>query len=106
MSELIVTATNCEPSGTEFVSAIEHSTAPIFATQFHPERPPYEFKNPLIGHSADVMVVSQYLANFVASQARMSDNFFDGGEAEIEAHSVHNYALANNGYGDELYWLP
>jgi gamma-glutamyl hydrolase len=106
MSELIVTATNCDSSGVEFVSAIEHQTAPIFASQFHPERPPYEFKNSLIGHSADVMISSQYFANFLAAQARMSKNSFDGGDAEIEAHSVHNYAINEKGYGDALYWLP
>lgn len=106
MSELVVTATNCDPSGVEFVSAIEHTTAPIFAAQFHPERPPYEFKNSLIGHSADVMVASQFFANFIATQARMSSNTFDGGDSEIEAHSVHNFALVNSGYGDALYWLP
>ena len=106
MSEIIVTATNCDASGVEFVSLIEHKTAPIFASQFHPERPPYEFKNSLIGHSADVMIASQYFANFIAAQARMSKNRFDGGDTEIEAHSVHNYALKNNGFGDALYWLP
>jgi gamma-glutamyl hydrolase len=106
MSQMIVTATNCDPAGVEFVSAIEHKTAPIFASQFHPERPPYEFKNSLIGHSVDVMMASQYFANFLAAQARMSKNSFDGGDSEIEAHSVHNYALSNNGYGDALYWLP
>ena len=105
MSELIVTATNCDPSGVEFVSAIEHTTAPIFAAQFHPERPPYEFKNSLIGHSADVVVASQYFANFLAAQARLSTNSFGGGDAEIEAHSVHNFPLVNSGYGDALYWL-
>ncbi len=106
LSEMIVTATNCDPSGVEFVSAVEHMSAPIFASQFHPERPQYEFKNALIGHSADVMVASQYFSNFLAAEARKSKNSFDGGDSEIEAHSVHNYALKNNGYGDALYWLP
>ena len=106
MSELIATATNCDPSGVEFVSAIEHKAAPIFAVQFHSERPPYEFSNSLIGHSAQVMIVSQFFANFLAAQARMSKNAFDGGDAEIESLSVHNYPLNNNGYGSALYWLP
>ena len=106
MSELIATSTNCDPSGVEFVSAIEHKTAPIFASQFHPERPPYEFSNSLIGHSAHVMIVSQFFANFLAAQARMSKNAFDGGDSEVESHSVHNYALDNRGYGSALYWLP
>ncbi len=106
MSELIATSTNCDPSGVEFVSAIEHKTAPIFASQFHPERPPYEFSNSLIGHSAHVIIVSQFFANFLAAQARMSKNAFDGGDSEVESHSVHNYALDNRGYGSALYWLP
>jgi len=39
-------------------------------------------------------------------QARMSKNAFDGGDSEVESHSVHNYALDNRGYGSALYWLP
>ena len=45
----------------EYVSTIEHQRLPFFGTQWHPEKPPFEFSDNTIPHSHEAIAVSQHL---------------------------------------------
>lgn len=45
---------------------------PTPGTQWHPEKPPYEFGMEEVPHSLDAIRVSQHLANVFLEAARMS----------------------------------
>ena len=45
----------------EYVSTIEHQWMPFFGTQWHPEKPPFEFSDDTIPHSHEAIAVSQHL---------------------------------------------
>jgi hypothetical protein len=45
----------------EYVSTIEHQRLPFFGTQWHPEKPPFEFSDDTIPHTHDAIAVSQHL---------------------------------------------
>lgn len=47
--------------GVEYVSTIEHQRMPFFGTQWHPEKPPFEFSDTTIPHTHDAIAVSQHL---------------------------------------------
>ena len=59
--------------GREFISTIEGKEMPVYATQYHPERPQFdwamEFPRPgsAHDHTADVVEAMQYLARFCES---------------------------------------
>ena len=55
-------------NGVEYVSSAEHKTYPFSATQWHPEKPPYEFGMQEIPHSLDAILVSQHLVRGAAGQ--------------------------------------
>jgi gamma-glutamyl hydrolase len=48
-----VLSTNVDRKGRAFVSTIEALAFPVFATQWHPERPQYEFSDLAINHSQE-----------------------------------------------------
>lgn len=106
MNELLTPlATNTVPSGEAvFVSAVESPVANIFATQFHPERPPYEFSNDAIGHTAGDVAVSQYLANFIASRLRMNNHTFASPQ-EAEANRIARFPCVDHGWGHKTYYV-
>lgn len=81
-NKLRALSTNTEPSGEKsFISCYEGTTANIFASQFHPERPEFEFTNPGIGHTSSDLAVSRYIANFAVSRAKLNDHTFETPEA-------------------------
>ena len=55
----------------EYVSTIEHQRLPFFGTQWHPEKPPFEFSDETIPHSHEAIAVSQHL------RCRTSTDFAD-----------------------------
>lgn len=69
-----VLSTNTGRQGRRFVSTVEAKRYPIRGTQWHPERPQFEW-NPALNlpHSGDAMLAMQYMADFFVSQARMND---------------------------------
>jgi gamma-glutamyl hydrolase len=99
-------ATNIVPSdpSVTFVSSYESKTAEIYATQFHPERPPYEFADDGIGHNAADLSVSQYIANFIASRLKLNNNTFDTPQ-QAEDNSLARWPLIDNGWGTRTYFI-
>jgi len=74
---IAVLAVNTDRQGKTFVSAFEHRTLPIFAVQFHPERPAFEWiTQRYIPHTPQAVVAMQYLADTFAAQVRKSWRHF------------------------------
>lgn len=70
---------NKDPTdGRVFISAVEavNPTFAVYATQFHPERPPYDFSNDKLGHTPDDIAVSNFCARFLAAQLRKNNHSF------------------------------
>ncbi|GMH57385.1 hypothetical protein TL16_g02366 [Triparma laevis f. inornata] len=73
-SELIATSTNFDRGGLEFVSSMEHVTAPIYATQWHPESNQFDTTDkkgdPTPNRSADANKAMAYLSSRRWSRVR------------------------------------
>jgi gamma-glutamyl hydrolase len=70
-------------NGTVYASTLEGKKYPFFGTQWHPEKPPYEFGMEEIPHSLDALRVSQHLSNMFLEQARMSTHKPESHEEEL-----------------------
>ena len=97
-------ATNVDRKGRPFVSVVEGHTLPFYATQFHPEKPLYEWgvqgdgrPYEVIAHSPAAVATSQYFANFFVGQCRKSAHEFDDGSdlwKRLVYHSTTSTAAA------------
>ncbi|KAK9803146.1 hypothetical protein WJX72_001749 [[Myrmecia] bisecta] len=85
-----IVSTAFDRNGTEYVSTIEHRRYPFFGTQWHPEKPPYEFSDLAIPHSHDAIRVGQHLANVFIELARQSPHTPESKEEEL-AMLIYNY---------------
>ena len=87
-------ATTEDRRGVPYVSILEHVTLPVYGVQFHPEKAAFEWstqpKVDQIPHWPDAVAASDYLATFLASEARRSDSVFPS-EAEEQAALIYNY---------------
>jgi len=72
----ILLSTNFDRAGRSFVSTIEAWDYPITATQWHPERPAYEWRAVGADHSADAVAAMQYIANFFVADSRRNIQSF------------------------------
>eukprot|EP00741_Cyanophora_paradoxa_P016303 tig00020911_g15742.t1 len=68
-----IVSTNVDRAGRTFISTIEAKQFPVYGVQWHPEKPQFEW-DPLevIDHSGPSVRASQYIANFIVSEARRS----------------------------------
>ncbi|KAM6215929.1 gamma-glutamyl hydrolase [Rhynchocyon petersi] len=69
----------------EFVSSMEGYTYPVYAVQWHPEKPPYEWGTELISRSPNAVKTAFYLAEFFVSEARKNNHHFDSEDEERKA---------------------
>lgn len=76
--------TSKDRNGVQYVSSAEHKHYPFFATQWHPEKPPFEFGMTEIPHTLDAILVSQHLANVFIETARKSSHVPESPEQELE----------------------
>lgn len=63
-------ATARDRKGLEYVATIEHKRYPFYGTQWHPEKPPYEFSDRTIPKSHAAISVSHYLGDRFMDAAR------------------------------------
>lgn len=56
---------------------------PPAGTQWHPEKPPFEFEMAEVPHSMDSILVSQHLANMFIDTARRSSHVAESHEEEL-----------------------
>ncbi|KAG2441123.1 hypothetical protein HXX76_003975 [Chlamydomonas incerta] len=76
-------STTLDRNGTEYISTMEGVKYPFFGTQWHPEKPPYEFGMEEVPHSLDAIRVSQHLSNVFLEAARMSSHKPESKEEEL-----------------------
>ncbi|KXZ56974.1 hypothetical protein GPECTOR_1g88 [Gonium pectorale] len=76
-------STTKDRNGTEYISTMEGIKYPFFGTQWHPEKPPYEFGMEEVPHSLDAIRVSQHLSNVFMEHARMSSHKPESKEEEL-----------------------
>lgn len=78
-----VLSTNVDRQGRAFVSTIEAANFPIRGTQWHPERPQFEWNPELnLDHSADAVFAMQYMAAFLVSESRRNSQSFFSSSAQ------------------------
>ncbi|XP_003968229.2 gamma-glutamyl hydrolase [Takifugu rubripes] len=75
----------------EFVSTIEAYSYPIYGTQWHPEKNPFEFLKAYIPHSPSAVRTTFYMAEFFVSEARKNKHHFQS-EAEEQKALIYNYS--------------
>jgi len=87
-----VISTNHDDNGTEFVSLFESKKYPIWGSQFHPEKNPFEWavKYDEIPHQQDALDVAIYFANFFVQQCRRNGHSFDD-RADEEEYLIYNF---------------
>jgi len=94
-----VLSTNNDRNGDNFISTIEAIKYPIFGSQWHPEKNGFEWgmtngiPNEAINHSAEAVLIAQYVSNVFVQQARKSNHKFPT-PAEEDAALIYNYAPA------------
>jgi gamma-glutamyl hydrolase len=91
MSTMKVLSVGYDRGGKPFVSSAEGLSLPLFSTQFHPEKPLFEWwSTQNVNHSAHSVVGNSYLQRFFVDQARMNSRQFPTPEAEAAA-LIYNY---------------
>jgi gamma-glutamyl hydrolase len=79
-------STNVDRAGREFVSSAEAKDAPIYTTQFHPEKPAYEFyPGYAIPHSDHAIHANAWTARFFVNESRKNSRSFATVEDENAA---------------------
>jgi gamma-glutamyl hydrolase len=84
--------TALDRNGLEYVASAEHKRYPFFATQWHPEKPPFEFGMAEVPHTLDAILVSQHLANVFVEASRRSSHAFESFEEELD-DLIYNYRV-------------
>ena len=89
---LDVLSVGSDANGKQFVSSTEGKGGlPIYTTQFHPEKPTFEYYwTENVNHTYASIVANQWTARFFVEQARMNTRKFDTAEAEFDA-LIFNY---------------
>jgi len=91
-----VLSTNADRNGDEFISTMEAFDYPIYGSQWHPEKNPYEWgktdgiPNEAINHSYNAIQIAQFAANFFVQEARKSTHKFVSSDEE-DAALIENY---------------
>ena len=90
-----VTAHSFMPNGTAFIASVEAKDYPIFATQYHPEKPTQDwFDGKNINHSHESIELQQHFSKVFVDMARANPNTF-GNFSETDQHVISNYEVIN-----------
>lgn len=84
----LVSTSTC-PDGTEFVSTLEAKNYPFFATQYHPEKNPYEWRIPA-SRTYNAVLSEQYVFNLFTAVARKNKNEFKT-DAALKKYIIYNF---------------
>ncbi|EAL64169.1 peptidase C26 family protein [Dictyostelium discoideum AX4] len=86
-----VLSTNVDRDGNTFISTIEAKNYPIYGTQWHPEKPIFEWwDQEVMNHSFDSIMANQYTSNFFVNECRKSLHSFS--DPSVEASTlIYNY---------------
>jgi len=87
-----VISTNLDRKGSEFISTIEGKKYPVYASQWHPEKPPFEWwAQEVQNHSHDSIIANRQTADFLRSEAAKSYNTFPS-QQEEQSKLIYNWA--------------
>jgi len=94
-----VVSTNFDEHGREFVSTIEGKDYPVYALQWHAEKPQFEWtQDDNIPHTNDAITAMQHFSNFYVSEGRKSAHKFATKAEETKA-LLYNYSpIFTNSY--------
>lgn len=101
-----VLSTNVDRKGREFISGWESKKFPIYGTQWHPEKNPFEWTlQENLPHSPDAILVTQYMSNFFVSETRKNNHSFSNVNEETAA-LIYNYSpvFTNTDFEQCYYW--
>ena len=101
--DYVLASINLDRRGKAFCSTIESCNYPVTATQWHPERPAFEWREGLgINHGEDSVAANAYVAKFFVGDARRNNQSFAGadGLALLQKYSVFSYPV----FGDADAW--
>lgn len=87
-----VLATNFDRKGKEFVSLVEGTKYPVYASQFHPEKNVFEWsaqETTPVPHTLMAIRMSQFFANFFVDEARNNNQTFGANEND---YLIYNYS--------------
>lgn len=95
-----------DTTGRSFVSSLQgiNDTIHVYATQFHPERPPYEFDNDVIAHDSTTIGISQFLSLQLRGWLASSNHSFENA-TEANELMIENYHRVNQGWGVQVYFV-
>jgi gamma-glutamyl hydrolase len=101
----IVTSTNVDLAGREFVSTIEgRNNYNVFGVQWHPEWPAFDWSNEIITKTDASIGVSRWVVEFVRSRLKLNNHTWQSAE-DLEAAVVNKYPYTYQGYGVYGFWV-
>lgn len=92
------------------MSTIESKAYPIYGLQWHPEKNNFEWLFPSqIPHSAEAVAVSQYMADYMVSLARLNNQHFSSPAEEqraliYNALPVYTGAIPGSSFQQCYFW--
>jgi len=92
-NEYLLLSTTPDIHGVEYISTVEHKHFPIFGTQWHPEKPAYEWRDGLPGipKTPEALQVNARLMDMYMDRVRRNNNTFIPTGAE-SPFLISNYA--------------
>ena len=84
-----ILSTMKDHEGKEFVGMIEARNAPIFGTQFHPEKNSFEFFKESYPHDSEGIFAMTFLSNFVVNLGKKNGNMFP--TDELNKRLIYNW---------------
>jgi gamma-glutamyl hydrolase len=86
-----VLSTNVDRGGKQFISTTQANSMPIYTTQWHPEKPLFEWWDTQnVNHTTDSVYANSWTPRFFVSEARKNTRSFSNASAEAAA-LIYNY---------------
>ena len=84
---------NNDREGVTFISSMEGKKYPVYGTQWHPEKPQFEWDaDEVTNHTPDAITAMQYMSDFLVSEARKSQHTYPT-SADESAALIYNCTL-------------
>lgn len=101
-----VIANNVDVVGKPFVSAFEivDNGRNIFAVQFHPERPQFQFTHDIITHDRGTLDLSLYFSRLIYDRLQLNNHTFTS-QVEVNSLLLENFPHVVTGWGLGHYWI-
>eukprot|EP00744_Colponema_vietnamica_P016937 GILI01023783.1.p1 GENE.GILI01023783.1~~GILI01023783.1.p1 ORF type:complete len:343 (-),score=54.16 GILI01023783.1:142-1170(-) len=99
-------STNVDTVGKPFISAFEivDGGMNIFAVQFHPERPQYQFTHDIITHDRATLDLSLYYSRLIYDRLQLNNHTF-ATQTEVNKLQLENFPHVVTGWGLGYYWI-